>query len=42
MGVVGDVGPPADDGDALQPGEGNGQGDADVGAHPQEAPGRKK
>ena len=37
VGVVADVGPAADDGDALQPGEGDGESDADVGADPEES-----
>ena len=37
VGVVADVGPAADDGDALEAREGDGEGDADVGADPEEA-----
>ena len=37
VGVVGDVGLAGDDGDSLQPGQGDGEGDAHVGANPKEA-----
>ena len=42
MCVVGDVRPPADDGNTFQSGKRNGQGDANIRANPQKTPGDKK
>ena len=37
VGVVGDVGLARDDRNPLQPGQGDGEGYANIGAHPQQA-----